>query len=243
MAKKNLIFGIRTTMEAIKAGKDIEKIFIQKTNKGSLVKDLMRLANNEGVPFQLIPSEKFKGFTGKNHQGVMAMLSEITYQKIEDILPTIYEKGEDPFILILDQVSDVRNFGAIARTAECVGIHAIIVPEKGSAAINSDAIKTSAGALMKIPVCRVKILSKTISFLKESGLQIVAANEKTNSSYTDISYKMPTAIVMGAEDKGVSQNILEDAKSIKIPIKGTIESLNVSVATGIILYEALRQKL
>ncbi len=242
MAKKNLIFGIRTTMEAIKAGKDIEKIFIQKTNKGSLVKDLMRLANNEGVPFQHIPAEKFKGFTGKNHQGVMAMLSEITYQKIEDILPTVYEKGEDPFILILDQISDVRNFGAIARTAECTGVHAIIVPEKGSAAINADAIKTSAGALMKIPVCRTKILSKTIEFLIESGLQIIAANEKTENNYTDIDYSSPTAIIMGAEDIGVSKNILVNAKSVKIPLKGTIESLNVSVATGVILYEALRQK-
>ena len=243
MAKrKNLIFGIRTTIEAIKAGKDIEKILIQRGNKGNLVKELMTLANNENVPFQFIPAEKFKGFTGKNHQGVMALLSEITYQKIEDILPTVYEKGEDPLILVLDQVSDVRNFGAIARTAECVGVHAIIVPEKGSAAINSDAVKTSAGALMKIPVCRVKILSKTIDFLIESGLQIVAANEKSEFNYTDINYSLPTAIVMGAEDKGVSKNILNNAKGIRIPILGTIESLNVSVATGIILYEAIRQK-
>ena len=244
MAKrKNLIFGIRTIIEAIKAGKDIEKILIQKSNKGSLIKELLSIANSEGVPFQYIPSEKFKGFTGKNHQGVMAFLSEITYQKIEDILPTIYEKGEDPFILILDQVSDVRNFGAIARTAECAGVHAIIVPEKGSAAINSDAVKTSAGALMKIPVCRVKNLNTTLDLLKESGLQIVAASEKSDYNYTDIDFSTPSAIIMGAEDTGVSKHILEIAdKVIKIPILGTIESLNVSVATGVILYEALRQK-
>ncbi|MBN1252511.1 MAG: 23S rRNA (guanosine(2251)-2'-O)-methyltransferase RlmB [Bacteroidales bacterium] len=242
-AKKNMIFGIRTTIEAIKAGKDIEKIFIQKGNNSSLIKELMILANNEGVPFQYIPIEKFKGFTGKNHQGVMALLSEITYEKIENILPLIYEKGEDPFILILDQISDVRNFGAITRTAECAGVHAIIIPEKGSASINSDAIKTSAGALMKIPVCRAKNLNSTIDFLKESGLQIIAASEKSDFFYTDINYSTPIAIIMGSEDTGVSKSFLNIAdKIIKIPIKGTIESLNVSVATGIILYEALRQK-
>jgi len=239
----NTIFGIRAAIEAIRAGKDIEKILIQKGLTGTLIKELHQEIRNNDIPFQYVPQEKLRPWDSKNHQGVVGVLSEITYQDIENILPMIYEEGKDPFILILDQVSDVRNFGAIARTAECAGIHAIIIQEKGNAAINGDAIKVSAGALLKIPVCRTKSLMNTLDLLKLNGLQIVAATEKTETSYTSVSYKKPTALIMGSEEKGISPAILSASDhQIGIPVFGTIESLNVSVATGIILFEALRQR-
>lgn len=244
MAKnKNLIFGIRAVIEAINAGKDIDKVMIQKGANGQLIKELHQTIRKHSIPFQYLPAIKFKRWEAKNHQGVIAMLSEITYYDIENILPMIYEEGKSPYILILDQVSDVRNFGAIARTAECAGVHAIIVPQKGSAAINADAIKTSAGALYKIPVCRVVNLSETVELLKNNGLQIIAAGEKHTTSYYDVNYNNPTAIIMGAEDVGVSKSLLLLAdKTVNIPMLGSIESLNVSVATGIILFEGLKQK-
>lgn len=244
MAKnKNIIFGIRAIIEAVKAGKDIEKVLIQRGLGGQLVKELHEINRINNIPYQYLPVEKFKQWSSKNHQGVVAILSEITYQDIENILPGIYEAGEDPFILILDQISDVRNFGAIARTAECAGVHAIIIPEKGIAAINADAIKTSAGALLKIPVCRVRSLEAYTELLKKNGLQIIAATEKATISYDSINYNSPTAIIMGAEDSGISEQLLKIADhQIGIPLKGTIESLNVSVAAGIILFESVRQK-
>jgi len=240
---KDLIFGVRAVIEAIKSGKDFDKIQIQRGNKSSLVKELLSIANTNQVPVQFVPQEKFRIYQGKNHQGVIAVLSPITYQKIENIIPGVYEKGEDPFILVLDEISDVRNFGAIVRTAECTGVHAIIIPDKGSAAITGDAIKTSAGALFKVPVCRVRSLLKTLDFLQESGLQIVAASEKSSLNYTEINFNKPLALVMGAEDKGVSPKILQIADATaQIPVLGTIESLNVSVATGVLLYEVVRQR-
>jgi 23S rRNA (guanosine2251-2'-O)-methyltransferase len=239
----NTVFGIRAVIEAIRSGKDIEKVMIQKGLSGNLIKELHHEVRENNIPFQYIPIEKFKPWDSKNHQGVMAVLSEITYQDIEQILPVIYESGEDPFILIIDQVSDIRNFGAIARTAECAGVHAIIIPDKGNAAVNADAIKVSAGALLKIPVCRSKNLNQTIDLLKMNGLQIVAANEKSEIKYSTISYHKPTAIILGSEEKGISPHLLSISDHIvKIPIMGTIESLNVSVAAGIIIYEAIRQK-
>ena len=240
---KNLIFGVRAVIEALKAGKDFDKIQIQRGNQSALVKELLSVANTHQVPVQFVPQEKFRIYQGKNHQGVIAVLSPITYQQIEDIIPMVYEDGQDPFILILDEISDVRNFGAIVRTAECAGVHAIVIPEKGSAAITADAIKTSAGALFKVPVCRTRSLLKTIDFLKSSGLKIISATEKTNTEYTSIDFTGPLAIVMGAEDKGISPKIMQISDALaKIPVLGTIESLNVSVATGILLYETLRQK-
>jgi 23S rRNA (guanosine2251-2'-O)-methyltransferase len=240
---KNTIFGIRSAIEAIRAGKDIEKILIQKGLTGTLIKELHQEIREFNIPFQYIPIEKFRAWESKNHQGVIAILSEFTYQDIESILPMIYEDGQDPFILILDQVTDIRNFGAIARTAECAGVHAIIIPEKGNASVNADSIKVSAGALLKIPVCRTKNINQTIDLLKSNGLQIVSATEKTQIPYSAVSYKKPTAIVMGSEEKGISASILQVSDYlISIPLMGTIESLNVSVAAGIILYEAIRQK-
>ncbi len=243
LKKKDLIFGIRTAIEAIKAGKDIDKIQVQRGTQSTLLKELLAIAKTTGIPVQFLPIEKFRVYAYKNHQGVIAVLSPVTYQKIEDIIPQIYEKGEEPFILVLDEVSDVRNFGAISRTAECAGVHAIVIPDKGSAAINSDAIKASAGALYNIPVCRVHNLLSAIDLMQESGLQIVAASEKSDKEYNEVNFTGPLAIVMGSEDKGVSYKILKLCNdTAKIPILGTIESLNVSVATGILLYEVVRQK-
>lgn len=237
------VFGIRAVIEAIKAGKDVESIYIQRGISGGLILELKAILKDSQIPVHNVPVEKLNRMTQKNHQGVIAVISPITYQKIEDIIPMIYEKGETPLILILDSITDVRNMGAIARTAACVGIHAIVVPLKNAAQINADAIKTSAGALFTIPICRHASLLKTAQFLQESGLQIVACTEKTNDMIYAPDYTVPTAIVMGSEDEGISNEILRMANHLaKIPMQGTIESLNVSVATGVILYEAIRQR-
>ncbi len=238
--KNNHIFGTRAVIEAINAGKDIDKIIIQRGVNNQLIKELHQIINKHSIPYQYLPSVKFKRWEAKNHQGVVAFLSEINYHDIENLLPTIYENGKSPFVLILDKISDVRNFGAIARTAECAGVDAIVIPQKGSAAINADSIKVSAGALHKIPVCRVPNLAETVGILKQNGLQILAASEKHSIPYYTADYSIPTAVIMGAEDKGISESLLSLADvAISIPMAGTIASLNVSVATGIILFQKL----
>lgn len=179
----------------------------------------------------------------KNHQGVIAFISPVVYQRIEDIIPAIYEEGRNPFIVVLDSVTDVRNFGAIARTCECAGVDAIVIPAVGSAPINADAIKTSAGALLSIPVCREMNLGNTLKFLTASGLKLIAATEKADSEYVEATYNDPVAIVMGSEDEGISPDHLRLCQDlVSIPLFGKIESLNVSVAAGIIIYEAVRQR-
>ena len=241
---KNFIFGIRAIIEAIKAGKQIDKLMIRNGLKGELIYELMALVKEMQIPFQYVPNERINRITMKNHQGVLAFISPIEFQSIENILPTIYEQGKTPFFVILDKVTDVRNFGAITRTAECANVDAIIIPEKGSAQISGDAVKTSAGALLKIPVCRVKNLAKTIKFLQESGIQIVAATERASDLYYTVDFSIPTAILMGAEDTGVDMEYLRVAdKMVKIPILGEIESLNVSVAASIMIYEAVKQRM
>ncbi|CDT20714.1 MULTISPECIES: 23S rRNA (guanosine(2251)-2'-O)-methyltransferase RlmB [Sphingobacterium] len=238
-----MVFGIRAVIEAIDSGKEIESLFIQRGLAGSLVLELKALLKEHDLGFQQVPIEKLNRITRKNHQGVIAVISPITYQKIEDIVPEIYEKGEVPLFLMLDGVTDVRNFGAIARTAECSGVHAIIVPKKGSAEVNPDAIKTSAGALYKIPVCRHEGLAKIGKFLIESGIQLVVSTEKTKDSIYDVDYTVPTCIIMGAEDTGVSDDLIRIADHLaKIPMFGEIGSLNVSVSAGVVLYEAIRQR-
>lgn len=237
------IFGIRAVIEAIKAGKDIESIYIQRGLTGGIILELKTLLKEVDAPVHNVPIEKLNRMTQKNHQGVIAVISSISFQKIEDIIPLIYEKGETPLILILDGITDVRNMGAIARTAACAGVHAIVVPTKNSAQINADAIKTSAGALFTIPVCRHPNLQKTALFLQDCGLQIVACTEKTNDLIYAPDYTVPTAIVMGAEDEGISNEIMRMANHLaKIPMIGEISSLNVSVSAGVILYEAIRQR-
>jgi len=238
-----MVFGIRAVIEAIKSGKDIEAIFVQRGLGGGLFLELKSLLHDSGLSYQVVPIEKLNRITTKNHQGVIGVISPVTYQKIENIIPEIYEKGETPLILILDGITDVRNLGAIARTAECAGVHAIVVPAKGSAQINPDAIKTSAGALFKIPVCRHDSLLKTAKFLQESGLQLVACTEKTNDYLYTPNYTLPTAIIMGSEEDGISNELIRISEHLaKIPMFGEISSLNVSVSAGIILYEAVRQR-
>jgi 23S rRNA (guanosine2251-2'-O)-methyltransferase len=241
--KSNFIFGTRTAIEAIRAGKEVDKIFIQKGLNNELFSELRKLITEGNIPHQFVPIEKLDRITGKNHQGVICFLSEITFHNIENLLPGIYEKGAVPLLLILDKVTDVRNFGAICRTAECSGVNAIIIPSRGSAQINADAVKTSAGALQIIPVCREENLKNTIIFLKESGVQIIACTEKTDDYYYSLDFTQPTAIIMGSEEDGISGEYLKlcDHKA-KIPLLGEIQSLNVSVACGVLLYEVVKQR-
>ena len=238
-----MVFGIRAVIEAINSGKDIESLFLQRGLSGDLMSELKAALRGHDIPSQLVPVEKLNRITAKNHQGAIAFISPITYQKIENIIPDVYERGEVPLILILDGVTDVRNFGAIARTAECTGVHAIVVPKKGAAQINPDAVKTSAGALYKIPICRHDSLLQTMRFLKDSGLQIVTCTEKTDDLIYKPDYTAPTAIIMGAEDEGISFELIRNSDYLtKIPMAGEIASLNVSVSAGVILYEAVRQR-
>ncbi|MGC9375561.1 MAG: 23S rRNA (guanosine(2251)-2'-O)-methyltransferase RlmB [Bacteroidales bacterium] len=241
---KDFIFGIRPVIEAINSGKNIDKLMIRKGLKGELYYELMDLVKQFEIPVQIVPNERINRVTPKNHQGVLAFISPIEFQNIEQILPSLYEKGKVPFIIMLDKVTDVRNFGAISRTAECAGVDAVIIPDKGSARISADAVKTSAGALHNVPVCRVKSLTKTIRFLQDSGVQIIAATEKASDYYYQVDFTMPTAILMGAEDRGVAIEYLKICdKMVKIPVFGEIESLNVSVAASILIYEAVKQRL
>ena len=239
----NFIYGIRSAIEAIRAGKEIDKILIRQGAKSELANELFGLIRKGNIPYQFVPVQRLNRITQKNHQGVIAYLSLISYYTVEQILPGIYESGENPFILVLDQVSDVRNFGAIVRTAECAGVHAVVIPKKGSAQINPDAVKTSAGALHTMPVCRNEELSEAVKFMKDSGLHIVAATEKAKNIHHSARFDTPLAIILGSEEKGISEKLLELAdERIKIPLKGKIESLNVSVTAGILLYEVIRQR-
>jgi len=243
MSNEQLIYGTRAVMEAVNAGKDIEKIFIQKGINNSLVNELRQLLTKNNIPFQVVPDFKLNKLTKGNHQGVVCILSSIVYHKTEDIIPLIFERGEVPLFLMIDRVTDVRNIGAMARTAACAGGHAIIIPDQGSAQLNADAIKTSAGALHNIPVCREKNLKLTIEYLKGSGIKIVAATEKASQPYFTSDMKMPCCIIMGSEDSGISPEYLKRAdEKVLIPMNNVVQSLNVSVAAGIILFEAFRQR-
>lgn len=241
--EESLIFGIRAVIEALKAGKEVDKLFVQNGLKNELFSELMILLKKNNVPFQYVPAEKLDRITQKNHQGVVGYISAVTYHKIKKIVPAIFEAGKTPLILILDRITDVRNFGAICRTAECSGVDAIVIPSKGAAQINADSIKTSAGALHTIPVCKENDLKDVINYLRESGLFVIGCTEKTTDMYYEQDYTLPVAIVMGSEEDGISSEYLKlcDAHG-KIPLMGDIASLNVSVATGVILYEAVRQR-
>jgi len=241
--EKNFIFGIRAIIEAVEAGKTIDKLFIQKGLHNDLFAELWKLVRLKRINYKHVPLEKINRLTRKNHQGVFAFISPIDFHNIEDVVPALYEQGKNPLILVLDRITDVRNFGAITRTAECAGVDAILIPEQNAAAINADAIKTSAGALHNITVCRTWNLKLSLQFLKDSGIQLIACTEKTQDNMYKPEYSPPTAIIMGSEEDGVSPEFLKlcDGKA-KIPMNGKIASLNVSVATGVILYEAIRQR-
>ena len=242
--KDDFIFGLRPVMEALEAGKTVDKIFMQNALQGEIYHELKNLLAKYKIRPNYVPVEKLNRFTRKNHQGVVAFISDVPFEKIEDVLPQLFEEGKTPFLLILDRLTDVRNFGAICRTAECVGIHAVILPEKGAAPINSDAIKTSAGAIYNLKICKEKNLAHTVDFLQQSGVQVFAATEKAQKLIYDVDFTQPSALVMGNEETGISKEVLHQAdERIKLPIEGKTQSLNVSVACGAILYEAMRQKI
>lgn len=237
------IFGVRAVIEALDAGKEIDKVLVKRGGGSDLFREMMIKLRESDTIVQYVPIEKLNNVTRKNHQGVVAFMAEISYGDLSMILPGIYETGEVPLILILDKVSDVRNFGAVARTAECAGVHAIVIPIRGSARINAEAVKTSAGALHNIPVCRYENLSDAIRLLKESGLKICAATDKASTELYKSDMSGPLGLIMGSEDLGISRELRQLAdQTVSIPMKGTISSLNVSVASGILLFEVLRQR-
>lgn len=244
MESSDYIYGTRAVIEALNAGKEIDKILIKRDFNGENTAEIVELAKSRHIPVQNVPTEKLNRITRKQHQGVIAILSAITYHNIEHIVPQLYEEGKIPFLLVLDGITDVRNFGAIARTAECAGVDAIIIPQTGSVTVGADAIKTSAGALLRIPVCRVKNLAHTVTFLEENGYMLIAVSEKATENYTQADLTQPLALVMGAEDKGISPHILKACSTkVAIPMFGKIESLNVSVAAAVLMYEVVRQRL
>lgn len=245
MAKKfdNIIFGLHPIEEALLEHRDIDKIMVSRDERKPDYVAVRKLAKQNNIFVQEVPKEKLNRITMKNHQGIIAFISPIEFQSIENLLPHLYEQGENPLLLALDGVTDVRNFGALARTAECVGVQGLIIPQKGGAPINGDAMKTSAGALLKIPVSKAKSLINTLKFLKDSGVQIVSCSEKGTNTIYDTDLTIPTVIIMGDEDEGISGDILKLSDSIaQIPMQGTINSLNVSVAGAVIMFEAARQR-
>ena len=238
-----MIFGIRAVIEAAEAGKDIDKVLVKRELSGELFKELQEVLRRCEIPMQKVPLERIDRITRKNHQGVIAFTSAVTYQKLDQIVPFLYEQGKNPLIVVLDGITDVRNFGAIARTCEVAGVDAIVIPVRGSVSVNADAIKTSAGALHIIPVCRENSLKDAVVFLKNSGIRVVAATEKAAKNYTVADMSVPVAILMGSEDEGVSPEILRVCDElVKVPQFGSIQSLNVSVAAGVMIYEVVRQR-
>lgn len=242
-SKQQLVYGLRPVMEAIDAGKQIDRVLIQSGLDSDLMAELKGKLRECNVPVQYVPVEKLNRLTTANHQGAVATIAPVEYHKVMDLLPVLQAKGETPFLILLDHITDVRNMGAIARTAECVGAHAIIVPDHGSAQLNEDAVKTSSGALLRIPICREANLKTVINFSKQCGLQIVAATERGATNYLDVDFRHPTLLVMGSEDTGISNDLLKlcDQRA-KLPILGEVQSLNVSVAAAVFMYEVLRQR-
>lgn len=245
LEKSDYIYGIRAVIEAVESGREIDKVFVNRDLRGDLARELMGVLKSHGVLVQKVPVEKIDRITRKNHQGVLAILSAVTYDSLANLVPIIYEDGRLPFVVLLDGVTDVRNFGAIARTCECAGADAIVIPRRGGVGVNGDAMKTSAGALSYLPVCRETSIVNAVKFLKDNGFHVFAASEKSNLNYTHADYaSVPVAIVMGAEDVGISEDVLRFCDTmVAIPQLGRIGSLNVSVAAGVMIYEVVRQRL
>ena len=238
------IYGIHAVLEAIDAGKDIDKIFLSKILNDETAREISDHARMLRVPVQRVPVQKIDRITRRNHQGVLAMMAAVTYYRVEDLVPQLFDEGENPFIVVLDGVTDVRNFGAVARTCECAGVSAIVIPDRESVSVNADAVKTSAGALNYLPVCREHNLVNAVKLLRDSGFKIVGTSDKQQLPYTQADYTGPVAIVLGAEDKGISPEIMKLCDTqVLIPEFGHINSLNVSVAGGIMIYEVVRQRL
>lgn len=244
MQSSDYIFGIRAIIEAIEAGKEIDKIFIKKDLNGTLATELIEKARQNHVIMQRVPIEKLNKITRKNHQGAIAMMSAVSYHRLDHLIPQLFEGGILPFIVVLDGITDVRNFGAIARTCECAGADAVVIPSHGSVSVGGDAVKTSAGALLHLPVCREQSTLSAVRLLKDSGFNVVAVSEKADINYTTADYTVPTALVLGAEDVGISPEVLRQCDTfVSIPMFGHIGSLNVSVAAGVLMYEVVRQRL
>ena len=244
--EKEMIFGIRAVIEAIDAGKVPDKVFIRRDMSSAIGRELLDKLDEYqlSASVQRVPVEKLNQYTDKNHQGVIAFLSPIEFYRIEDIVQNLFEQGKTPFFVILDGVTDVRNFGAIARTCSCAGVDALIIGTRGGAAVNGDAVKASAGALHTLPVCKVDNMQNALRYLRDSGITLVAATEHTEKNYTQVDMTLPLAIVMGNEEKGIyEENLKLCNEKVRIPMTGTIESLNVSVAAGVFIYEAVRQRL
>jgi len=243
-APDNVVFGTRAVIETIKASKPIDKLLIQKGLQNELLDELLEVTREHQIAISNVPVEKLNRITLKNHQGVIAFVSAIHFVTLHNIVANSYENGSTPLILILDRVTDVRNFGAICRSAECAGVSGIVIPSKGAAMINSDAVKTSAGALNYLSICKEDHLPEALKYLKESGFQIIACTEKTEEYIYAAEMNIPTAIILGSEEDGISASLIEASdRQFKIPILGEIGSLNVSVAAGIVLYECIRQRL
>jgi len=242
-ARTSLIFGIHPVDEAIRSGKTIDKVLLKQGFKNDMVPGLFPALREQNIPFQYVPVEKLNRLTGKNHQGIIAMISEIEYTELDKLVPLLFEQGKTPAVVLLDGITDVRNLGAIARSAECAGFDAMVIPAKGSAQINADAIKTSAGALNSLPVCRVASLPEAGKYLHECGFHIIAATEKGEEDMYKADFTQPAAIIMGAEDTGIDPKLLKMADIlVKVPMFGAIQSLNVSAAATVIFYELVRQR-
>lgn len=244
MDAKNFVFGARPVLEAIDADKNIDKIFMKRDLTGEVAREIAEKAKEYDIPVIKVPVDKLNRITMKNHQGIIAVLTPVRYHKLENIVPELFEEGKNPLALMLDGVTDARNFGSIARTAECAGVNFIVIPERGNASVTADAMKASAGAFFHIPVCRVKDNLTALKYLKECGYSVTAASEKAKEDYTEVDFTIPSIIVMGAEDTGISNEILRICDNLaSIPIMGRIGSLNVGVAAGIMLYQAIYQRL
>lgn len=242
--KSQVVFGIRAVIEAIESGKQVDKVLMKKDLGGELARELLSVTREYNVPVQRVPVERINKVTRKNHQGVIAFMAAVDYYHVDDIVPALYDEGINPLVVVLDGVTDVRNFGAIARTCECAGVNCIVIPERNSVSVNADAVKTSAGALNYLPVCRERNLVKAVQYLRDSGFKVMGASEKTDLDYTKADFTGPVAIVLGAEDTGISTDVLKLCDTlVAIPEFGQINSLNVSVAGGIMIYEVVRQRL
>ena len=242
--KSQVVFGIRAVIEAIESGKQVDKVLMKKDLGGELARELLSVTREYNVPVQRVPVERINKVTRKNHQGVIAFMAAVDYYHVDDIVPALYDEGINPLVVVLDGVTDVRNFGAIARTCECAGVNCIVIPERNSVSVSADAVKTSAGALNYLPVCRERNLVKAVQYLRDSGFKVMGASEKTDLNYTKADFTGPVAIVLGAEDTGISTDVLKLCDTlVAIPEFGQINSLNVSVAGGIMIYEVVRQRL
>lgn len=238
-----MIFGMHPVLEALKSGADVDKVLLQTGLRSPQLGELRRLLEEQEIPMQLVPQEKLNRMTRSNHQGVIGYISPVSFAPLEEVLQQVFESGKDPFLLVLDRITDVRNFGAICRTAECAGIDAVIVPSRGSARIGGDALKTSAGALMNLPVCRSPNLKETLDYLKNSGISLLACTEKTETDIYQAELSGPVCIVMGSEEDGISPEYLKRCDNkVKIPMFGKTGSLNVSVAAAVVIYEVVRQR-